>query len=88
MDSIHLNSTDILLFQELLERDDFHHDLDTFSKSQSADVVVIMTLVNDEEDRPNRQIAVYSPNRIFRDQVNCCHGNLFLVNFGIVQLIG
>ena len=70
-----------LTFQELLRRQDIRQNLDTFSKAKTADVVVIMTLVNDEDDIPSRQIAVYSPNRIFRDQVSSCyHRNwLYLV---------
>ncbi|XP_052785753.1 uncharacterized protein LOC128221254 [Mya arenaria] len=56
--------------QELLSRPGFHDDVDKFCEQQGAKVVVIMTLVNDENDVPSRQIAVYSKNRIFRDQIS------------------
>ena len=43
--------------------------MDDFCEKQKCDVVVIMTLINNEEGKPERQMAVYSQNRIFRDQV-------------------
>ncbi|KAL4216752.1 hypothetical protein ACF0H5_024475 [Mactra antiquata] len=55
--------------EELVHRVNFKEDLNKFCRQENCDVVVIMTLVNDDEGKPARQIAVYSENRIFRDQI-------------------
>ncbi|XP_053387745.1 uncharacterized protein LOC123542835 isoform X2 [Mercenaria mercenaria] len=55
--------------KELLERPNFKTDLDEFCQQQNCEVIVIMTLVTNEDGKPDRQLSVYSQNRIFRDQI-------------------
>ena len=62
-----------------MSRPGFKDDLDTFSEEKAADVVVIMTLTSDPEGSPVRHIAVYSENRIFKEQVCICNLTLNLL---------
>ncbi|XP_060558083.1 protein prune homolog 2-like [Ruditapes philippinarum] len=71
---------------ELLNRENFKKDLDEFCEKQSCDVIVIMTLVNNDEGKPERQIAVYSKNRIFRDQISDTMDNSEDIDLGLEPL--
>ncbi|XP_064595905.1 protein prune homolog 2-like, partial [Liolophura sinensis] len=54
--------------QTLLDRDGFVDDLKSFCAAQGAEVAVLMTL-SSSGSSVQRQLAVYSENRIFRQQI-------------------
>lgn len=59
----------IILFQEFFSRPDMVSDLQRFCQSKGADIMVLMTLSTSSTGVPERQLAVFSENRIYRQQV-------------------
>lgn len=57
------------IFQDILSRPEFLHDCEEFCLSHPADVIIIMTLWKDDTSLSHRRIAVFSLNRIYREQV-------------------
>ncbi|KAK3596594.1 hypothetical protein CHS0354_020934 [Potamilus streckersoni] len=55
--------------QELLSRECFTSDLETFCQQKGCPVIVIMSITAVDEDNIYRQLAVFSTNRIFREQI-------------------
>ncbi|KAL3887239.1 hypothetical protein ACJMK2_027186 [Sinanodonta woodiana] len=55
--------------QELLSRDGLTSDLETFCQQMGCPVLVVMSITVADEDNTNRQLAVFSTNRIFREQI-------------------
>ncbi|ESO95061.1 hypothetical protein LOTGIDRAFT_81753, partial [Lottia gigantea] len=54
--------------KELFTRSDLESELKKLSQEKNAEVVIIMTLSN-QDGSPTRQLALYSENRIYKQQV-------------------
>ena len=63
--------------QTLMERPDFVESLRSFAAEKKVDAVVVMTVSVGTGDVVARQLGIFSPSRVYRQQVSATgHGNV------------
>ena len=63
--------------QTLMERPDFVESLRSFAAEKKVDAVVVMTVSVGTGDVVARQLGIFSPSRVYRQQVSAMgHGNV------------
>ena len=59
--------------QDFVKRPGLLGDMAEFSQSQKAELVVLMTLHISADNKPMRELSVYSKSAIYRRQVRTTH---------------